>query len=38
MALLVNRPQAGADRDQLAKNVCVAEEAKGWTPHVSTQR
>ena len=23
--------------DQLAKHVCVAEEAKGWTPHVSTQ-
>jgi eukaryotic-like serine/threonine-protein kinase len=23
--------------DQLAKNICVSEEANGWAPHVSTQ-
>jgi eukaryotic-like serine/threonine-protein kinase len=28
-------PESSPDR--LAKNICVSEEAKGWTPHVSTQ-
>ena len=28
---------ANSSPDQLAKHVCVSEEAKGWNPHVSTQ-
>jgi serine/threonine protein kinase len=32
-----NTQAAESSPDQLAKNICVSEEAKGWTPHVSTQ-
>jgi serine/threonine protein kinase len=28
---------APSQPDQLASHICVSEEAKGWTPHVSTQ-
>ena len=37
LSIYATTQAASSSPDQLAKHVCVSEEAKGWTPHVSTQ-